>query len=195
MHACKKARFFVSECVLLNKSIMILQLLLLCALAMIITGGIGALVPGGAGLRTSLSEMQSNLPLDLASRLLQALEYAPLSFMIIGAVLAAISCTGCCSSFSSGSFLLHIYAFALGGLVCAETAVLAYGVADRGKVVSSASQLIFNIWDKQCVCMETLPDASRCSMSRSECFHPDILLPGVLPRPDVASPVQKYLFY
>jgi len=146
---------------------------------MIITGGFGALVPGGAALRTSLSEMQSNLPVDLASRLLQALEYAPLSFMIIGAVLAAISCTGCCSSFSSGSCLLHIYAFALGGLVCAETAVLAYGVADRGKVVSSASQLIFNIWDKQCVCMETLPDASRCSMSRSECFHPDILLPGV----------------
>jgi len=33
---------------------------------------------------------------------IQAVEYAPTSLVIIGIVLAAIACAGCCSSFSSG---------------------------------------------------------------------------------------------
>lgn len=47
------------------------QMLLASGVAVLVAGALSSLVPGGAAVRTSLAEMQSNLPADLAARLLQ----------------------------------------------------------------------------------------------------------------------------
>jgi hypothetical protein len=132
-----------------------LQMLLASAVAILVAGVLSTLVPGGAAVRTSLAEMQSNLPADLASRLIQVLDYVPLALTVIGAVLVAIACTGCCSSFSSGRFLLHIYVGSMVALVCAEGAIIAYGVVEDAHVENAAAQLVGDLWDRECVCMVT----------------------------------------
>jgi hypothetical protein len=130
-------------------------MLLASAVAILVAGVLSTLVPGGAAVRTSLAEMQSNLPADLASRLIQVLDYVPLALTVIGAVLVAIACTGCCSSFSSGRFLLHIYVGSMVALVCAEGAIIAYGVVEDAHVENAAAQLVGDLWDRECVCMVT----------------------------------------
>jgi len=53
------------------------QMLLVSAVAVLVAAALSSLVPGGAAVRTSLAEMQSNLPADLAARLLQVGSHAP----------------------------------------------------------------------------------------------------------------------
>ena len=116
----------------------IFNMLLFVSATTILAAGVGSfLVPGGAAVRTSLAEIQGSLPVDNASRLLEALEYAPQALSVIGALLAAIACAGCCSSFSSGRCVLYVYVISLGLLVCAETAVAVYGIANSAGIEST----------------------------------------------------------
>ena len=165
------------------------MLLLVSAFAIFCAGAFSFFVPGGSAVRASLAEVQGSLPIDSASRLLEALEYAPVTLSVIGAVLAAIACAGCCSSFSSGRCVLYVYVVTLGLLVCAETAVTVYGISNSANIESTASQVIFDIWDKQCVCMDD--EDSRCWTSENECFHPEISLPDGESR--ACEPCQDYL--
>jgi len=164
-------------------------LLLASALAVVAAGAFSVLVPGGAAARASLAEMQGNLPADTAARLLEALEYAPVTLCVIGGLLAAIACAGCCSSFASGRCVLYVYAVSLGLLVCAEIAATIYAVANSAAIEDAAGRAIFDIWDKQCVCLS--PDSARCSVSKSECFQPEVDLPDGETR--ACEPCQDYL--
>ena len=87
--------------------------------------------------------------------------------------------------------MIYVYAVALSVLLCAEIALLFYAVTHTSVIEQAASQVVLDIWDKQCVCRASTSDQTPCTPSASECFHPDVPLPPNQTR--ACEPCRNYL--
>jgi len=135
------------------------------AISIIVAGTVTSMGYSSA-LRQVLFQIMKHLPPQSTDRLIEGLNIAPISLVLLGSLVAVTSFLGCCGAATGRRWMLYsyfVFVFTMLGFQCA---VVGYGGAHGGTIESMAGDCVKKVWGKSCECV----DGPDCKPSPVECF-------------------------